>query len=155
MTAVSGEAPLATTLTGVILKQTSLVNRLCNTLRRGLGLACCSLRLRGRACRRCRPIGIGCCAHAPIRELDLEPRGRADGIRGMHGMSGFIAHQRKAAGEHAAIGQSGKQLAAVLYARIEPLQQRRQRALGALGEPMGALALAENRVALCLRVGKF
>ena len=73
----------------------------------------------------------------------------------MQGMAGLVAHQRKAAREHAAIGQCGEQLAAVLDAGIQPLQQRHQRAARALGQAMRALALARNRVALRLRIGEF
>jgi len=72
----------------------------------------------------------------------------------MQGMAGLVTHQRKAASEHAAIGQSGEQLAAGLDAGVEPQHERRQRALRAVGQTMRALALAGNRVALRLGIGE-
>ena len=58
--------------------------------------------------RKDRLIGAGRRRHAPVGKLELEPCAGADIGRGVQGMAGFIAHQGKAAGQHAAIGQGGK-----------------------------------------------
>ena len=43
---------------------------------------------------------------------------------GMNRMTVGIAHQRKAAGQHAAIGECSEQLAVMSHAGVEPLKQR-------------------------------
>ncbi len=73
----------------------------------------------------------------------------------MHRVAAFVAHQRKAAREHAAIGQRRQQLAAMGDARVETLQGGQKRAAGALGQPLRALAVARDGIALRLRVGEF
>ena len=66
----------------------------------------------------------------------------------------LIAHQCETARQHAAIGQRGQQLAAMGDARIEPLQDGGKRAPRPFGEPVGALAVACDGLALGLRIGK-
>ena len=73
----------------------------------------------------------------------------------MNGVALLVAHQRKAARQHAAIGQRRQQLAAMGDAGLEPLHRRRQRAARALGQPQRAFAVARDGVALRLRIGEF
>ena len=73
----------------------------------------------------------------------------------MHGVARFVAHQRKTARQHAAIGQRRQQLAAMGDAGLQPLHRGHERAARALGEPLRALAVARDGVALCLGVGEF
>ena len=72
----------------------------------------------------------------------------------MQGVAVRIAHQSKAAREHATIGQRRQQLAAMGDPRFQPLHRRQQGAAGALGEALGAFAVARDGVALGLRVGE-
>src|ERR1700730_16384010 len=82
------------------LKQTSLTDRLGNALRRRrLWLACNGFRRTG--CHR--PIRVRGGADASVGKFQVEPRTRADAGRGVDGEAVLIAHQRKAAGQHAAI----------------------------------------------------
>ena len=73
----------------------------------------------------------------------------------MHGVAMLVAHQGKAAGEHAAIGQRRQQLAAMGDACVETLQSGQQRAAGALRQPLRALAVTRDGIALRLGVGEF
>ena len=73
----------------------------------------------------------------------------------MHRVPLRIAHQGKAAREHATIGQRRQQLAAMGDARVETLQGGQKRAAGALGQPLRALAITCDGVALRLGVGEF
>ena len=50
------------------------------------------------------------------------------------GMAAAVAHQRKAARQHAAIGERGQQLSGALQPRGAVVEQRPDRALGALGQ---------------------
>ena len=72
----------------------------------------------------------------------------------MHRVALLVAHQRKAARQHAAIGQRGQQLPGMHDAGLLPLHQDRQRAAGALGEPQRAFAVARDAVTLRLRIGE-
>ena len=72
----------------------------------------------------------------------------------MHGVTLLVAHQGKAAREHAAIGQRRQQLAAMGDPRIETLHRGHERTAGALGQPLRALAVARDGVALRLGVGE-
>ena len=72
----------------------------------------------------------------------------------MHRVPLRIAHQGKAAREHAAIRQRRQQLAAMGDARVETLQSGLKRAAGALGQPLRALAVARDGIALRLGVGE-
>ncbi len=73
----------------------------------------------------------------------------------MHGVAMFVAHQGKAAREHAAVGQRRQQLAAMGDPRVEALQSGQKRAAGALGQPLRTFAVARDRIALRLGVGEF
>ena len=73
----------------------------------------------------------------------------------MQGMAGLVAHQREAAGEHAAVGEGGEQLSGVNDAGVVALHQVRQRAAGAFDQPLRAFAFAGDPLALSLRVGEF
>ncbi len=79
---------------------------------------------------------------------------RAHRGRAVHRMTGMVAHQRKAAGEHAAIGQRSEQLAAMGHVRIEPLQQRIDGASRTVGQAIYALTRTGDLLVLRLRVGK-
>ena len=59
--------------------------------------------------------------------------------RAVHRMTVMVAHQRKAAGEHAAIGKRCQQLAAMGHLRIEPLKQRIDRAGRSVGQTIDAV----------------
>ncbi len=72
----------------------------------------------------------------------------------MHGVAVRVAHQRKAARQHAAIGQRRQQLAAMGDPCVEPLQDRAKRAPRALGQTQRALAVAGDGLALRLRIGE-
>ena len=72
----------------------------------------------------------------------------------MHRVPVLVADERKAARQHAAIGQCRQQLSAVSDSRVEPLHQRHERTLRAFGQPLRAFAAAGDGVALRLRVGK-
>ena len=70
-------------------------------------------------------------------------------------MALLVAHQGKAARQHAAIGQCTQQLTAVGDPGLEPLHRGRERPPRALGEPKGSLAVARDDLALGLGIGKF
>ena len=72
----------------------------------------------------------------------------------MDGVALLVAHQRKAAREHAAIGQRRQQLAAMGDPGLEPLHHGDECAARALGQPLRALAVARDRFALRLGVGE-
>ena len=72
----------------------------------------------------------------------------------MHGVAVFVAHQGKPARQHAAIRQRRQQLAAMGDAGVEPCHRGQQCAARALGKALRAFAVARDRVALRLRVGK-
>ena len=85
----------------------------------------------------------------------IETRARPDRGGGMHGLAVLVAHQRKAARQHAAIGQRRQQLPAMARrGRRSRCIDGGQRAPRALGEPLRAFAVARDRVALRLRVGE-
>ena len=107
----------------------------------------------GSRCRR--PVRIRCRRDAAVGEFQIEPRARADAGGGMHGMPLFVAHQRKTARQHAAIGQRRQQLPAMGDPRVQPLHRRCQRAPRALGQPQHAFAVARDGLALRLRIGEF
>ena len=81
-------------------------------------------------------------------------RTRPDRGGGVHRVPLRIAHQGKAAREHAAVGQRRQQLAAMRDARVETLQSGLKRAAGALGQPLRTFAVARDGIALRLRVGE-
>ena len=141
---------------GQITKTPALVDRLGHAFRRR------RLRLLGRCIGRTRsgrsglrPIRIRGGADAAIGEFDGEMRAWSNRGGGMHRVPLRIAHQGKAAREHAAVGQRRQQLAAMAHARVETLQGGQKRAAGALGQPLRALAVARDGVALRLGVGGF
>ena len=101
------------------------------------------------------PIRIRGGADAAVGEFDGETCARSDRGGGVHGVAVFVAHQGKAAGEHAAIRQRRQQLAAIGDARVETLQSGLKRAAGALGQPLRALAIARDGIALRLGVREF
>jgi len=72
----------------------------------------------------------------------------------MHRVALFVAHQGKAAREHAAIRQRRQQLAAMGDTCVETLQGGQKRAAGALGQPLRALAVARDGIALRLGIGQ-
>ena len=101
-----------------------------------------------------RPIRIRGGADTAVGEFDRQMRTRSDRGGGVYGVAAFVAHQGKAAREHAAIGQRRQQLAAMGDARVETLQSGQQGAAGALGQPLRAFALARDGIALRLGVGE-
>ena len=102
-----------------------------------------------------RPICIRRGRDAAVGEFQIEPRARSDRGRGVHGEALLIAHQRKAARQHAAIRQRRQQLPAMGDTRFQPLHRRRQRAPRALGQALHAFAVARDGLALRLRIGEF
>ena len=136
---------------GESLKQTTLIDRLGGAFRRrGLGLAGNGF------CRtRCRPAGICRGRDVTVGKFQIEPRTRSDATRGVHGMALLIAYQRKTARQHAAIRQRPQELAAMGDTRLEPLHRHCKRTSRALGQALCAFAVADDRVALGLRIGEF
>ena len=131
----------------VSLKQTALIDRLgrrASARQASVSrVARPSARLAA-AGRRGRPIRIRGGADAAVGEFDRQMRARSDRGGGMHGVALLVAHQRKAAREHAAIGQRRQQLAAMGDARLEPLHRGR-RARGARARPAAACARGRAR----------
>ena len=103
-------------------------------------------------CRR--PIRIRGGRDPAVGKFQIKPRAGTDAGRGMQRMTRLIAHQRKAAREHAAIGQRRQQLLAAFDPRLKPLQRSRERASRALGQSMRALAVAGDGLTLRLRIGQ-
>ena len=102
--------------------------------------------------------GRSASAVAPTRPSANSRSSRAPGpiaAAACTGMALLVAHQGKAARQHAAIGQRRQQLAAVGDTRLQPLHRGRQRAPRALGQPLRAFAVARDGLALRLRVGEF
>src|SRR5580692_4336051 len=94
----------------MVLKQTSLSDRFDDAPgRRRFWLARTGLW----RSRRRRPIRIRGGRDMAIRKFDGEMRARIDRRGGMQGEAALVAHQGKAARQHAAIGQRRQQLAAV------------------------------------------
>ncbi len=104
-------------------------------------------------CRR--PIRVGGGGDAAVGKFDREMRAGADRGGGVHGVALLVAHQGKAARQHAAIGQRRQQLAAMGDARLETLHRGRERAPRALGQPLRPFAVARDGLALRLGVGEF
>ena len=73
----------------------------------------------------------------------------------MHRLAGCVAHQRKTAREHAAVGQCCQQLAAMDDAGFTALHRGHKCPACALGETQRTFAVARDRMALGLRIGKF
>ena len=92
---------------------------------------------------------------ASVGELQRQICPRQNGRSGAKRVSLLVAHQRKAAGKDAAIGQRRQQLPGMPDAGIMTLHGGGQRAAGAFGKALRALALARDGVALRLRVGEF
>ena len=134
-----------------LLKQAALIDRFADALRRSrLRLAC--NRFRGGLRRR--PVRIRGGGDASVGKFQIEPRPRSDAGGSAHRVALLVAHQRKAARQHAAIGQRRQQLAAVGDARLQPLRGGRERAPRPLGQARRAFAVARDRLALRLRVGE-